>query len=210
LEKNRHIKRPEKSFPSVTSGIDRVIKKHFDEHRKNGTKPKELLSDHSTIPKEISLFPDLELVDKFRRKIEWKDDKGNELFGKIDDLLFDEEGDAIVIDFKTKGDEPKEEAMSIDKHYRPQLEAYAFLLKKNGLNVKNFGYLLYFYPKKINDNKEAEFEFEIRTKKIDLNPSNVEKTFYDAIETLKAKPPDSSPGCQYCEWVYKRKKEGFI
>ncbi len=199
LEKNKYIKRPEGKFSSLPSGIDKVIKMHFNKHLHHNTKPKEL----SMLDEDIKLFSNKEVLKKCMTYIEWIDYEGNVLNGKIDYLLEDKDGRAIVIDFKTRGYEIKEQNDNDIQQYKLQLELYALLLEKNNIKTSNIGYLLYFYPKEIQE--DGSFVFGIKEKKLWLNTKNAEKVFYEAIETLKGDMPKANPECEYCKWIEKRR-----
>ncbi|MEM4295428.1 MAG: PD-(D/E)XK nuclease family protein [Candidatus Anstonellales archaeon] len=199
LHINKRFKRPTSAFPSLPSGIDKLIKEHFNYHLESGTRPKEL----SFLSEKINLFSNKEILKKWMANIEWQDEEGNKLNGKIDYLLEDEEKRAIIIDFKTKGSYVNEnDVKNIEIFYKPQLEIYAYLVMKNGFYVNNYGYLLYFYPKSINE--DGSFVFGIEGKKVMLDIMQAEALFKDAIETLRGPLPESSKTCDFCSWADKR------
>lgn len=200
LHINKGLKRPSSAFPSLPSGIDKLIKEHFNHHLENGTRPLEL----SFLSDNINLFSDKEMLKKWMANIEWRDEEGNRLNGRIDYLLEDENKNAIVIDFKTKGSHVNEnDEKNINIFYKPQLEIYAYLIMKNNFNVNNYGYLLYFYPKSINE--DGSFIFGMEGKQVSLNIMQAEKLFKEAIETLKGPLPESSKTCDFCSWADRRK-----
>lgn len=45
LYKTKGIRRPSMAFPSLPSGMDKILKEHFDEHRKDGSRPNEINSE---------------------------------------------------------------------------------------------------------------------------------------------------------------------
>jgi CRISPR/Cas system-associated exonuclease Cas4 (RecB family) len=199
----KNVKRPATGFPSLPSGIDRVIKEHFNKHLKNNTVPKEL----SKININVKLFSNELLLKRFMNNISWTNEQGHVLQGKIDYLLEDEQGKAVLIDFKTKGSELNErDDKGIREHYSQQLNIYAFLLIKNNMEIRDKGYLLYFYPKQLKEN--GDFEFGSEAKEIKLDPLSAEQLFYEAVEILKMdKPPSSSDNCEFCKWASARDKK---
>src|SRR5512137_2040653 len=87
LEKVRGIKRPRGIFPSLPSGMDRVIKLYFDTFRVKGTLPPELAARKEF--KDLRLYENhaqLERWRNWRTGLEYIEDEAR-LFGALDDLL---------------------------------------------------------------------------------------------------------------------------
>src|SRR3989338_4774579 len=85
LHFNKEIKRPASIFPSLPSGMDNVLKQHFDSFIGKGLPP-ELESLNS----EVTLFDDMPLLKEWRsnfKGISWKDGEGNVLRGAVDNIL---------------------------------------------------------------------------------------------------------------------------
>src|SRR3989344_3531829 len=80
------ISRPSGAFPSLPSGMDAVLKKHFDRFMEKGELPPELIS-----LKDYQLFDDKELLKIWRsnfKGLEYLDNKsGILLHGAIDNIL---------------------------------------------------------------------------------------------------------------------------
>ena len=192
LEKKKNISRPEGIFPSLPSGVDNVLKVHFDKHRAKGEVPKELEL------KGVKLFPDMDLLKIWRNNrqgISFTDDKGNVLRGAVDEIL--QKGDKlIVLDFKTRGYPLKEDT---HKHYIDQLNIYNLLLRKNNHKTEDYSYLLFFHPKEITE--RGTIVFNIDPVKIPVNTASAEKLWKDALKTLEGeKEPKASKECGYCGW----------
>ncbi|MDE1762325.1 MAG: PD-(D/E)XK nuclease family protein [Candidatus Micrarchaeota archaeon] len=188
------IKRPDGIFPSLPSGIDSVLKKHFDRFRKEGKLPPELVR-HKV---KARLFDDMKLLDVWRNNrkgIQWKDPKSGILLrGAVDEMLEDD-GTLIVLDFKTRGFPLKEDTAG---HYQNQIDIYNFLLQKNGYKTANYGYLLFFHPKEVNDSHSFLFQTDLVDCKIGVK--NAERLFDSAVEALSGKMPNSDENCEYCRW----------
>jgi hypothetical protein len=114
----------------------------------------------------------------------------------------------IVMDNKTRGFpfkagyDQEDAAKELLDIYRFQLETYAFLLAKAGHNVANFGYLVYYIPKK-SDEISRGIMFNAEPKKIPLNPSRILPVFRDAVRVAKlSKPPKKHTECELCRWVW--------
>lgn len=103
LEKHKVWKRPSGIFPSLPSGMDGILKTHFDKFRDKGELPPEIKDHHHT--KGLKLFGDKELLKAWRNNlkgIRWEDGDGNILFGAVDNILM-KGNKLIVLDYKTRG-----------------------------------------------------------------------------------------------------------
>ena len=75
LHFNKNIRRPNGIFPSLPSGIDRILKVHFDSYRDKNELPPELKK-----LKGVRLFNNIELLKTWRNNlkgIQYKDKNGN-------------------------------------------------------------------------------------------------------------------------------------
>lgn len=82
LDKHSKWKRPNGLFPSLPSGMDGILKTHFDKFRDRGELPPEIKDHHYT--KRLKLFNEPELFKVWRsnfKGIRWEDKKGNILSG---------------------------------------------------------------------------------------------------------------------------------
>lgn len=192
LQFNREIKRPEGIFPSLPSGMDRILKSHFDRFRDKGTLPPELKN-----LKGVSLFGDKELLETWRNNrkgIRFTDEHGNVLRGAVDNVL-KKDGKLIVLDYKTRGYPVKEDTAA---HYQDQLDIYTFLLQKNAYATEDHAYLLFYHPDKVLDSGEVVFHSDLVTMKV--NPKNAEKILTRALGVLKGPMPKAND-CAYCSWA---------
>ncbi len=193
----KNIKRPAGIFPSLPSGMDSILKKHFDKFMERGELPPEI--KEYGLENGYKLFSDKAKLDIWRsnqKGIQYKDKtSGILLRGAVDNIL--EKGKKLVVlDYKTRGYPLKEDT---HEHYITQMDIYNFLLRKNGYNTADYTYLLFYYPKEVTDTGEVIFETKLI--KIKTDPKRGEKIFEKAIEILQSeKPPEASKDCGYCEW----------
>ncbi len=193
LSSNHHIKRPSGPFPSLPSGMDKVLKTHFDVFREKGELPPELVREGIN----VALFNDLELLSVWRNSrkgIRWTDAKGNTIYGAIDNLL-QKEKKLIVLDYKTRGYPLKEDTAV---HYQDQLDIYNFLFRKNGYETEDYSYLLFYHPKEVNE--KGYVLFNTNLVKLDVNIKNVETIIKNALGVLEGDLPKSSEKCEFCTW----------
>ncbi len=192
LQLKKNIKRPEGIFPSLPSGMDRILKEHFDSYLDKDELPP-VLKKHKV---DAKLFNNRELLDKWRNNrigISWKDEKGNILKGAVDNILIKGKK-LIVLDYKTRGYELKEDT---HEHYRNQMDFYNFLLRKNGYDTEDYTYLLFYHPDKVVENI---FLFHTNIVKVEVNVEQAEKIWKDALKLLDGPMPASSDDCEYCRY----------
>ena len=192
----KDISPPAGIFPSLPSGMDSVLKKHFDSFRENDTTPEELKGTGA------KLFNNKDLLKVWRsnfKGVSWTDSKGNILHGAVDEIL-EKDGKLIVLDFKTRGFPCKEDT---HEHYQDQMDIYNFLLRKNGYETEDYAYLLFFHPTHIE--ADGDFGFERTLKKIGINVKNAEKIFQNAVKCLEGDEPEPGKDCGLCEFVRERR-----
>lgn len=187
--------RPSGAFPSLPSGVDKILKEHFDRFMKRSKLPPELEKEGLG---GCRLFDNEELLERWRTNwegISYTDkESGIVLRGAIDNLL--QKGDKlIVLDFKTRGFALKEDT---HHHYQDQMNCYNFLLRKNGYDTEDYTYLLFYMPERISE--KGEFLFETKLVKMETNVKHAETLFNKAINILQDAMPESNQRCDYCNW----------
>ena len=194
LHINESIHRPRGPFPSLPMGMDSVIKLYFDKYRIKGELPPEIQDKVKG-----RLIPDLELLNKWRNwktGLEYKDEVlGVTLFGALDDCL--KHGNYYIpLDYKTRGSAPREG--DSEKYYGNQLDCYSLLLEENGYPAKNLGYLVYYYPKQVEEKGRIVFDIEVVRLNTDFN--RAKRTLRDAVKLLNQSIPSHHSECEYCIW----------
>ena len=167
---NKNIKRPAGIFPSLPSGMDKILKTHFDYFMEKGELPPAL----KEIDGNIKLFDDVELLKLWRsnfKGIPWKDKDDNLFRGAIDNILVKGKK-LIVLDYKTRGFPLKEDTAD---HYQNQLDIYNFLLRKNGYETEDYAYLLFYHPDKVT--KKGDVVFNTDLVKMKISVKNAENIF---------------------------------
>lgn len=193
MEKHKVWSRPDGIMASLMSGMDMVLKHHFDRFMAKGLLPPELC-DHNHC-EDMKLFDDAELLKKWRNNLQgirWEDDNGNTLFGAVDNILVKGKR-LIVLDYKTRGYALKADTA---EKYQRQLNIYNFLLRKNGYETEDYGFLLFYYPKEVLENGDVVFHKELV--KMKTHPRDGEKVFKDALKLLNGDCPKKS-----CDWCAK-------
>ena len=165
LTQHKVWKRPTSIFPTLPSGMDLILKKHFDKFCEKGLLPPELCNNgHCT---NLKLFQNPELMKTWRnnlRGIRFEDKDGNILFGAIDNIMVNGKK-LIVLDYKTRGFPCKDDTHC---HYQNQINIYNFLLRKNGYEIEDFSFLLFYIPREVLSTGEVIFDTELKRMEVDL------------------------------------------
>ena len=192
LTQHKVWSRPSSVFPSLPSGMDRILKEHFDRFMEKGELPPELrYNDHCN---GLKLFNNKELLNIWRNNfkgITWTDREGNILHGAVDNLLINGKK-IIVLDYKTRGYPCKDDT---HEHYQLQLDVYNFLLRKNGYETEDYAFLLFYHPKEVLENGNIVFNTDLKKMKVDIKKA--EEMFNKAINLLNDECPKES--CKWCE-----------
>jgi hypothetical protein len=190
LDKHNIWKRPVGIFPSLPSGMDGILKIHFDKFRDRGLLPPELCNNGECA--NLKLFNEPGLMKDWRNNlkgIRWEDKNGNILHGAVDNIL--QKGEKlIVLDYKTRGYPVKEDTA---EHYQNQLDFYNFLLRKNGYSTEDYAFLLFYIPKEVIETGEVIFDTTLKKMKVDVK--NAEDIWKLALELLEGECPEKT-----CEW----------
>ncbi|MBI1968642.1 PD-(D/E)XK nuclease family protein [Candidatus Woesearchaeota archaeon] len=185
-------KRPSGPFPSLPSGMDKIIKQRFDTYRKMGSLPEELSKLEGLI-----LFSDEKLLRKWRdhrKGLQWADEQGNILAGSLDEVLQTPSGELIVLDYKTRGFPLKK----APDYYTLQLECYTLLLQKKGFLTTDYAFLLFYYPERFTPDSQVTFNHQLV--EIPVSPAHAEETFSKAVSVLEGEKPAVSQECSFCSW----------
>ena len=194
LDKHGIWKRPNGIFPSLPSGMDRILKNHFDKFRGKGILPPELRNN--SYCENMKLFDDKEKMKVWQsnfKGVSWKDKKDNELHGAVDNILVNGKK-LIVLDYKTRGYALKEDTA---EHYRLQQNVYNFLLRKNDYQTEDYFFLLFYFPKEVMETGEVIFDTELVKMKVDIKMA--ENTWKKALKLLGSDCPKKT--CEWCEKV---------
>jgi len=195
LAKHKVWKRPAGIFPSLPSGMDKILKTHFDKFRDKKQMPPELCEGkNKMVCANMKLFDDENKLKIWRsnfKGISWTDKKGNELHGAVDNILVKGKK-LIILDYKTRGYPLKDDTA---EHYRLQQNIYNFLLRKNGYETEDYFFLLFYIPKEVMVTGEVIFDTELIKMEVDVDMA--EKFWKKALKLLNGECPKKS--CEWCE-----------
>jgi len=191
------------SFPyTLNSAVDTLLKKEFDLLRKSGTA-------HPLIQKYgVDAFPaKLSQLEEWRNNFKGVQllDKSTNLliFGAIDDLWVNAQGEYMVVDYKSTS--KPEEINALDKGwqdgYKRQMEIYQWLLRGNGLRVLNTGYFVYCNGKTDLDKFDGKLEFVLTLISYEGDASWVSNVIQDIHQCLSSDTiPISGKDCDFCAY----------
>ena len=143
LDARLKIKRPDSPPFSLNKAVDELLKKEFDSYRK-ASKPHPIMIDN-----QIKAVPfqhdDLDIWrENFIGVGTLHEPTNLHVFGAIDDVWVDEDGQLIVVDYKATA---KASEVSIDADwqisYKRQVEVYQWLLRQNGFKVSDQAIFIY-------------------------------------------------------------------
>ena len=187
LHINKKIERPRGPFPSLPSGIDRVLKVYFNGYRQSKTLPP-LISGKirgclSSEPLNLG-FNDAQAKAR--------------LWGKLDDCLVLPDNRLAPLDHKTRASAPDDISYT-EMYYKFQMDIYTLLLEKNGFPTSRTAYVVYYYP--CEGKLHEGFPFDVLVHKIETHPEEAYAVFAEGCRCLNGPLPEPSPGCEFCRWL---------
>lgn len=193
LHHHENIKRPQGPFPSLPGGMDLVIKDYFDQYR--GSLPPELVGKvDGTLMEDNAL---MNIWRNWRTGLAYNDPTLNaELFGALDECLVID-GKYAPLDYKTRGSPPH--PGDSERYYQTQLDTYSLMLRANGYPVADHGYLVYYFPKKVE--RDGVVHFTVYPVRMGLDANRARNLFEKAVACLRDTAPRAHTGCIFCDWV---------
>jgi len=202
MDRKLGVARPP-GFPfALNSAVDKLLKLEFDAHRLNGTKHP-LIEKYGVDAKPIPH----EQLDDWRQNfvgVRYLHKPTNlTIFGAIDDLWQNSNGEYIVVDYKSTS--KAEVITALDKDwqdgYKRQMEVYQWLLRQNGYKVSNTGYFVYCNGNTDKKAFDAKLEFNITLIPYEGNDSWIDKTIADIHLCLGSDViPQANGDCDYCSY----------
>ncbi len=209
LDVRLKITRPNSPPFNINKAIDELMKKEFDGYRIK-SEPHPWMTDN-----QIKAVPmQHEKLNEWRHNftgiVTIHKPTNLHVFGAIDDLWVDSDGQAIVVDYKATA---KDKEVDINSpwqiSYKRQLEVYQWLLRQNGLDVSDTGYFVYTNGRLDLDGFFDKVEF--RTKVIPYTGSDswVEPTLIKMKECMDGEMPPIGVAamggdCDFCTYARNR------
>ena len=203
LDNKLGTKRP--GYPEFTlnKAVDQLFKKEFDGHRKAGT-PHPLMEQYGIKAVPFSHAN----MDTWRENfegVEYKDpETGFVISGAVDDIWIDENRQLIVVDYKSTSKPGKIETLgdsSWNEQYRRQMGVYQWLLRNNGFDVSNMGYLVYANADGDKEAFDGKLEFEVTVVECEGQTNWIDEVLprIKAVLDAEAIPPVGD-ACEFCPY----------
>ncbi len=188
LDVVKKIRRPQGPMSSIPIKMDSIIKKYFDKYRERNELPPIIKENVSgRLPKNMP------------KTLYHRENSSINLMGRPDEYL-EVDGKFIVpFDHKTKSKPPE----NVHPAYQLQLDIYSYLLKKNGYNTTNLGYLAFYYP--CDCDLHDGLDIHCKVLKVPTDFTHVQRLIKKAEDILNGKIPEKGTGCPFCEWLDKLK-----
>lgn len=186
LHVNRKVERPRGPFPSLPSGMDRILKVYFDGYRRQGCLPPLIAGK---LPGQLS---------STALNLGFNDPKtGCRLWGKLDDCVILDDGRVAPLDHKTRASAPDDESYT-QLYYLFQMDVYTLLLERNGHKTNRRAYVVYYHPEEGVLHKGVPFGVTVHD--VATDPQRAYDVFAAGAACLSGPVPASGPKCEYCRW----------
>ncbi len=207
LDQRLGIKRPSMPAFTLNVAVDHLLKKEFDISRSQGKahplmetyKIKAIPIDHKNLADWRNNFVGVRYLHPETNFL---------IYGAIDDLWQDENGDYVVVDYKATSTQAEIKLEGGYKEvYKRQAEIYQWLLEKNGLPVSKKAYFVYVNGKKDLAAFDGRLEFDTQIIEYIGDNSWVDEAINNAHQCLISDTiPKPNDKCEYCCYLESAKK----
>lgn len=201
MDQRHGIARPGMPSFTLNLAVDALMKKEFDIHRvAETTHP--LMKEYGidAVPYQ---HKDLEVWrENFTGVTYVHEGSGFEIFGAVDDIWVNKDGELHVVDYKatSKVEKPTLEGRW-GEQYQRQMDVYQWLLKQNGFKVSDTGYFVYVNGDKDKEAFDGKLEFDVDIIPYEGNTDWIEERIMAIKETLDSDEiPKSGELCEFCPY----------
>lgn len=212
LDARHKITRPSSPPFNINKAIDELFKKEFDVHRAAGTQhPLQVKFkidakpfQHTDINTWRANFTGISTLHK---------PTNLHVFGAVDDVWVNNDGELIVVDYKATAKEKEITDLGPvggwQDSYRRQMEVYQWLLRANGHKVSDTGYFVYANGDASKDGFNDVVEFRTQVFPHIGNTDWVDETLLKMKACLEGNMPkvgEAAMGgsCEYCAYARAR------
>lgn len=209
LDVRLKITRPSSPPFNINKAIDELFKKEFDSYRAKG-EPHPLMLDN-----QIKAVPfQHENLDTWRENfvgvVTVHKPTNLHVFGAIDDVWVNDNGELIVVDYKATA---KDREVNIDSGwqiaYKRQMEVYQWLLRQNGFKVQDTGYFVYTNGRFDLDGFNDKLEFKTKVIPYTGKDGWVEETLQKIKKCMDGDMPSVGVAamggeCEHCAYARAR------
>ena len=208
LERVKGLKDPSMPGWSLNSAVDDLLKKEFDEFRKE-QKAHNLVKEN-----KLSLVPyKHDLMDRWRDAlrggISYLDTNTNiEIHGGIDDIWFDpEKKELVVVDYKAQSNStPVETERYLNniyhQGYKIQMDVYVHILRKMNFKVSDISYFYVCNGDRNYRKFDEKLNFTTTLVPYKTNTSWIDNKIIEMKETLDSEiVPEINKSCEKCMYL---------
>ena len=208
LDRVLGLKEPSMPGWSLNSTVDELLKKEFDQYRKD-KKPHPMMVRYN-----LDFIPfQHEDLDVWRNSlkggISYLDKKTNLIIhGGVDDIWFDlKEKKLIVVDYKAQSTSYPVSTLSYlnsEWHlsYKLQMDIYVHILRKMNFDVSDMSYFYVCNGEKTNNKFNNRIDFKSTIVPYKVNTSWIEEKLSEVKKVLNLdSPPDIVPTCEKCAYL---------
>ena len=203
LQHNGGVKRPKGIMAGLPIGIDSTFRRYYRGHADAGTVPIEISSD----PRFAgwSLSSDADLVSKSQKLVPSdhiisKNGNHYTLSGTMDEMLVDDQGRNVIVDFKTKASKNSSDRGPHPSAIR-QMAAYAWIMESNSIPVSDVAFLAHLYPVNASDGPMVEFSKDFF--EVDVSSPHrmaIRSLMERVVDCLEGSEPTKNSDCEFCEY----------
>ncbi len=201
LDRRLGVGRPSMPGFTLNSAVDTLLKKEFDLHRLR-QRAHPIMKAHG-IDAVPYIHDDLNIWRENFKGVQYLHQPTNLIvFGAVDDLWQNREGELIVVDYKStsKHGEVDLEGRWKDA-YKRQMEIYQWLLRQNGFKVQNLGYFVYANGRTDPKAFDAKLKFKLTLLPYVGDDRWVERAIIRAKACLLSEQlPKSCQNCEHCQY----------
>jgi len=208
LDLKKGIKRPPMFPYTINNAIDYLLKQEFDAYREKGeSHPIMFENGIDAIPYQN------EKLNEWRHNFTGvrHDHEATDftVFGAVDDVWINPDGELIVVDYKATGANEHK----VQDSYRRQMEIYQWLLRRNKFKVSDVGYFVFarankghgFAVSAVTPHEGAPLKgvlpFDIFVESHKGDDSWIEETLLEARTTVDSdESPVAGENCPYCKY----------
>lgn len=210
LDARLKITRPSSPPFNINKAIDELYKKEFDYYREKG-EPHPIMLDNQikAVPfkhKDLNTWRA-----NFTGVATLHQPSNFYVFGAVDDVWINEEGELIVADYKSTA---KASEVNIESgwqiSYKRQMEIYQWLLRQNGFKVSSTGYFIYTNARLDLDAFNDQLQFVTKLIPYKGDDSWIDDTLMQMKQCLDndTMPPVGRAAmggsCEFCEYAKAR------
>ncbi len=202
IDRRLGVGRPDIPGYTLNNAVDELLKREFDRYRAQ-QQPHPIMKEHGVNAVPL-LHPEIDTWRANFTGIQYPLPNSNLLIhGAVDDIWTTPEDEYIVVDYKATSTTAE---ITLDSAYRQsykrQMEIYQWLLRRNGYNVRNRGYIVYANASKAEESFDCRLTFTMTLHPYDGSDDWVENLIRRAHACLcEDRAPKRSDNCKYCAYV---------